>query len=69
VDRVGIQAWPPLPAMLRSPIPVTNVGAYGLSLDTATSPASLIAAQAHLGHLAFLSRLVGFLGKVDRARR
>jgi hypothetical protein len=47
-----LQAWPPLPANLRSPIPVTNVGGYGLSLDTATSPAGLIAAQAHLGHLA-----------------
>jgi hypothetical protein len=47
-----LQAWPALPANLRSPIPVTNVGGYGLALDTATSPASLVAAQAHLGKLA-----------------
>jgi hypothetical protein len=45
-------AWPALPANLRSPIPVTNVGGYGLALDTATSPAPLVAAQAHLGKLA-----------------
>jgi hypothetical protein len=44
--------WPALPANLRSPIPVTNVGGYGLALDTATSPAPLVAAQAHLGKLA-----------------
>jgi hypothetical protein len=47
-----LQGWPLLPAMLRSPTPATNAGGYGLSLDTATSPPSLIAAQAHLGHLA-----------------
>jgi hypothetical protein len=45
-------AWPALPANLRSPIPVTNVGGYGRALDTATSPAPLVAAQAHLGRLA-----------------
>jgi pimeloyl-ACP methyl ester carboxylesterase len=44
--------WPALPANLRSPIPVTNVGGYGRALDTATSPAPLVAAQAHLGRLA-----------------
>jgi hypothetical protein len=47
-----LQAWPALPANLRSPIPVTNAGGYGLALDTATSPSSLVAAQAHLGRLA-----------------
>jgi pimeloyl-ACP methyl ester carboxylesterase len=41
-----------LPANLVPPIPVTNVGQYGYALDTETSPAGLIAAQAHLGHLA-----------------
>ena len=30
----------------------TNEGAYGYALDTETSPSSLVAAQAHLGHLA-----------------
>jgi hypothetical protein len=47
-----LQPWPALPAILRSPIPVTNAGGYGLALDTATSPPSLIAARAHLGKLA-----------------
>jgi hypothetical protein len=46
------QAWPLLPANLKPPIPVTNAGEYGYALDTETSPAGLIAAQAHLGHLA-----------------
>jgi hypothetical protein len=46
------QAWPLLPANLKPPIPVTNLGLYGYALDTETSPPGLIAAQAHLGHLA-----------------
>ena len=46
------QAWPLLPANLKPPIPVTNIGQYGYALDTETSPPALIAAQAHLGHLA-----------------
>jgi len=46
------QAWPALPANLKPPIPVTNAAQYGYALDTATSPPSLAAAQAHLGHLA-----------------
>jgi len=41
-----------LPANLVPPVPVTNVGQYGYALDTETSPAGLVAAQAHLGHLA-----------------
>ncbi|HEU4973670.1 MAG TPA: hypothetical protein VFT50_01170 [Baekduia sp.] len=41
-----------LPANLKPPVPVTNAGQYGYSLDTATSPPALAAAQAHLGHLA-----------------
>jgi pimeloyl-ACP methyl ester carboxylesterase len=46
------QAWPLLPANLKPSIPVTNLAQYGYALDTETSPPSLIAAQAHLGHLA-----------------
>jgi len=46
------QAWPLLPANLKPPIRVTNLAQYGYALDTETSPPSLIAAQAHLGHLA-----------------
>ena len=41
-----------LPANLVPPVRVTNAGLYGFALDTATSPAGLAAAQAHLGHLA-----------------
>jgi hypothetical protein len=41
-----------LPANLKPPVPATNAGQYGYALDTATSPSSLVAAQAHLGKLA-----------------
>ena len=40
------------PANLKPPIPVTNLAQYGYALDTETSPPGLVAAQAHLGHLA-----------------
>ena len=46
------QAFPLLPANLKPPVPVTNLGLYGYALDSATSPPNLAAAQAHLGHLA-----------------
>ena len=38
-----------LPSDIVPPVPVTNVGQYGYALNAATSPASLLAAQAHLG--------------------
>ncbi|HEX4719867.1 MAG TPA: hypothetical protein VH300_15185, partial [Thermoleophilaceae bacterium] len=40
-----------LPDYLKPPVPATNVAEYGFALDTATSPAALVAAQAHLGRL------------------
>jgi hypothetical protein len=46
------QAFSLLPANLKPPVPVTNLGQYGYALDTATSPPALAAAQAHLGRLA-----------------
>jgi pimeloyl-ACP methyl ester carboxylesterase len=46
------QSFPLLPANLKPPVPVTNIGQYGYALDVKTSPPSLIAAQAHLGQLA-----------------
>jgi hypothetical protein len=47
-----LQDWSLLPANLKPPVNSTNEGAYGYALDTETSPSSLAAAQAHLGHLA-----------------
>ena len=44
------QAFPLLPSNLKPPIPVTNIGQYGL--DAATSPPGLVAAQANMGRLA-----------------
>jgi pimeloyl-ACP methyl ester carboxylesterase len=38
-----------LPADLVPPVPVTNAGQYGYAVNAATSPPSLLAAQAHLG--------------------
>jgi pimeloyl-ACP methyl ester carboxylesterase len=45
-------AWPLLPANLKPPVEPTNEAQYGYALDTQTSPSGLIAAQAHMGHLA-----------------
>ena len=44
-----LEGWPLLPENLRPPFRATNLGGYGFALDTATSPPSLAAAQAHLG--------------------
>jgi pimeloyl-ACP methyl ester carboxylesterase len=38
-----------LPTNIVPPVPVTNLGQFGYALNVATSPPSLIAAQAHLG--------------------
>ena len=38
-----------LPSDIVPSVPVTNVGQYGYALNASTSPASLLAAQAHLG--------------------
>ncbi len=38
-----------LPASIVPPVPASNVGQYGYALNVATSPPSLVAAQAHLG--------------------
>jgi hypothetical protein len=46
------QAFPLLPANLKPPVPATNKAQFGYAVDTETSPASLSAAQAHVGHLA-----------------
>jgi pimeloyl-ACP methyl ester carboxylesterase len=47
-----LQSWSLLPDNLKPPVTATNQGAYGYALDTETSPPGLVAAQAHLGHLA-----------------
>ncbi len=49
-------SFPLLPANLKPPLPAgvvpTNEAQYGFAVDNDTSPASLIAAQGHIGHLA-----------------
>jgi hypothetical protein len=65
------QAWPLLPSNLKPPVPVTNAGQYGFALDTETSPPGLVAAQAHLGHLAASGDPVGWdnAGELTPLRR
>jgi pimeloyl-ACP methyl ester carboxylesterase len=46
------QSLPLLPADLKPAVPVTNLAQFGYALDVKTSPAPLVAAQAHLGQLA-----------------
>ena len=41
-----------IPSFINPPFPVTNRAQYGYALDTETSPPALIAAQAHIGHMA-----------------
>jgi len=43
------QTFPLLPSVLKPSVPVTNEGQYGYALNAASSPANLLAAQAHLG--------------------
>lgn len=43
------QTFPLLPSYLKPSVPVTNEAQYGYALNAATSPPSLLAAQAHLG--------------------
>jgi hypothetical protein len=43
------QTFAALPADLKPPVRVTNLAQYGFALNVGTSPASLIAAQGHLG--------------------
>ena len=47
-----LQASSLIPSYLKPPVLATNEAGYGYALDTKTSPPSLKAAQAHLGHLA-----------------
>jgi pimeloyl-ACP methyl ester carboxylesterase len=58
-DRTGPSlgySFPALPANLKPPLPAgvvpTNEAQYGFAVDNDTSPASLAAAQGHVGHLA-----------------
>jgi hypothetical protein len=41
-----------LPPSIVPPVPVTNLAQFGYAADTETSPSSLFAFQAHVGHLA-----------------
>ncbi|HEV3055807.1 MAG TPA: hypothetical protein VGX45_14185, partial [Solirubrobacteraceae bacterium] len=43
------QTFPLLPSYLKPPVRVTNEAQYGYALNYKTSPASLIAAQGHIG--------------------
>jgi pimeloyl-ACP methyl ester carboxylesterase len=43
------QTFPLLPSALKPSVPATNEAQYGYALNAATSPANLLAAQAHLG--------------------
>jgi pimeloyl-ACP methyl ester carboxylesterase len=49
-----------LPSVLKPSVPVTNLAQYGFALNVGTSPASLIAAQAHLGKGISATTINGF---------
>jgi pimeloyl-ACP methyl ester carboxylesterase len=58
-------SFPLLPANLKPPLPAgvvpTNEAQYGFALDNDTSPASLAAAQGHIGHLATIGNPRGWI--------
>lgn len=47
--RAQLQQLKLLPAMLKPPVPATNLGQYGFALNVGTSPSDLALAQGHLG--------------------
>jgi hypothetical protein len=55
------QDFPLLPADLKPSVRVTNRAQYGYALDASTSPATLMAAQAHLGRIAPAGPVHGWL--------
>jgi pimeloyl-ACP methyl ester carboxylesterase len=54
------QMFPLLPSDLKPSVPVTNEAQYGYALNAATSPPSLLAAQAHLGQGVSASTIHGY---------
>ncbi len=55
-----LQNFPFLPSVIDPPVPATNLAAFGYAVNTATSPAALAFAQAHLGSLATGGTPVGW---------
>jgi len=68
-----LNAWQPLPAALRPPVPVTNAAGYGYAVDNDTSPSNLTLVHMHIGGLAAAGDprpwADGELGTVARAAR
>ena len=65
--RRSAQTFGLLPAAIVPPVPATNLGQFGYALDVETSPAELVAAQAHLGRLASPRSARSGLGRRRRA--
>jgi hypothetical protein len=47
-----LQQYPPLPAIFKAPVPVTNEAQLGYAFDATTSPGSLALIHIHAGRLA-----------------
>jgi hypothetical protein len=56
-----LQAFPLLPAILKPPIPATNLAAIGYAYDQSTSPPGLALIHTHSGHLDGASPLSGWV--------
>ena len=50
--RSQLQGLPLVPNSLKPPVPATNVGQYGYSVNVGTSPEFLALVQSHIGQLA-----------------
>ena len=52
-DRLSaLQSFPLVPGALKAPVPATNLGQYGYSVDSDTSPEFLALVHSHIGNLA-----------------
>lgn len=66
----ALQPFPLVPDALKAPVPATNLGQYGYSVDNDTSPQFLALVHSHIGNLATSGEPRGWQdGELGSARR
>ncbi len=66
----ALQSFPLVPGALKAPVPATNLGQYGYSVDSDTSPDFLALVHSHIGNLATSGEPRGWQdGELGSARR
>ncbi len=68
--RSALQGFPLVPSSLKPPVSATNLGQYGYSVDSDTSPSFLALVHSHIGHLATSGDPRGWVnGELGSAKR